>query len=56
MINVYVNGIQGYSHEVLICRQVFTKKNGSIGSLDLVYNDLWLTGNDMTRIYQNDGI
>ena len=28
MINVYVNGIQGYSHEVLICRQVFTKKGG----------------------------
>ena len=38
MINVYVNGIQGYSHEVLICRQVFTKK-GDVSKSMLTLNE-----------------
>ena len=44
--------LKGYSHEVLICRQVFTNKDGSTSSLDLVCSDLSLDGNDITRIYQ----
>ncbi len=49
----YVHGwLKGYSHEVLICRQVFTNKDGSTGSLDLVCSDLSLDGDDIARIYQ----
>lgn len=44
--------LKGYSHEVLICRQVFINKDGSTGSLDLVCSDLSLDGNYITRIYQ----
>lgn len=56
----YVHGwLKGYSHEVLICRQVFTNKDGSTGSLDIVCSDLdivcsdlSLDGDDIARIYQ----
>lgn len=49
----FVHGwLKGYSDEVLIYRQVFTNKDGSTGSLDLVCSDLSLEGNDITRIYQ----
>lgn len=49
----FVRGwLKGYSHEVLICRQIFTNKDGSTGSLDLVCSDLSLDGNEITRIYQ----
>lgn len=44
--------LKGYSHAVLIFRQVFTNKDGSTGSLDLVCSNLSLDGNDITRIYQ----
>ena len=44
--------LKGYKHEVLIVRRIFTNKDGSTGTLNLVCSDLTLTGEDVATIYQ----
>lgn len=43
--------LKGYSHEVLLVRQVFTNKDGSPGWLNLVCSDLTCNGETVTAIY-----
>jgi DDE superfamily endonuclease len=44
--------VKGYSKEVLLTRQVFTNKDGSTGSLDLVCSDLSCDFDAITTNYQ----
>lgn len=44
--------LKGYTHEVLLVRQVFTNKDGSTGWLNLVCSDLTCDGDTITTIYQ----
>jgi len=44
--------IKGYDKEVLLVRQVFTNKNGSIGLQNLVCSDLTLDGDSVSTIYK----
>lgn len=44
--------LKGFSEEVLLCRQVFTNKDGSTGVLDLVCSDLSCNFTTMTTSYQ----
>ncbi|MGZ8959282.1 MAG: IS701 family transposase [Methylosarcina sp.] len=44
--------LKGYTHEVLLVRQVFTNKDGSTGWLNLVCSDLTCDGGTVTTSYQ----
>ncbi len=44
--------LKGYPHEVLIVRQIFTNKDGSTATVNLVCSDLTLTGKKVAAIYQ----
>jgi len=44
--------LKGYEKEVLIVRRVFTNKDGSVATLDLVCSDLSLSGEQVAAIYQ----
>jgi hypothetical protein len=43
--------LKGYGNEVLLVRQVFTNKDGSMGLLNLVCSDLTLDSGQVTTIY-----
>ncbi len=44
--------LKGYPHEVLIVRRIFTNKDGSTATVNLVCSDLTLTGKKVAAIYQ----
>ena len=44
--------LKDYQHEVLIVRQVFTNKDGSIGLLNLACSDLTCDGDQITSTYK----
>lgn len=44
--------LRGYDKEVLLVRQIFTNKDGSIGILNLVCSELTLNGDSVTTIYK----
>ncbi len=44
--------LKGYPHEVLIVRRIFTNKDGSTATVNLVCSDLTLTGEKVAAIYQ----
>lgn len=44
--------LKGYKHEVLIIRRIFTNKDGSTGTVNLICSDLTLTGEEVATIYQ----
>ena len=44
--------LKGYKQEVLIVRRIFTNKDGSTGTLNLICSDLTTTGEDVATIYQ----
>jgi len=44
--------LKGYKHEVLIVRRMFSNKDGSTGTINLVCSDLTATGEDVATIYQ----
>ncbi|MBN2894643.1 MAG: transposase [Campylobacterales bacterium] len=44
--------LKGYDREVLLVRRIFTNKDGSSGTLDLICSDTSLDGNHVATIYQ----
>lgn len=44
--------LKGYDQEVLLVRRIFTNKDGSISTLDLVCSDTSLSGDEVATIYQ----
>ncbi len=44
--------LKGYPHEVLIVRRIFTNKDGSTATVNLVCSDLTLAGEKVAAIYQ----
>ncbi len=44
--------LKGYDKEVVIVRRVFKNKNGSMGILNLVYSDISLDGDHISKIYE----
>jgi len=44
--------IKGYNKEVLIVRRVFKNKDGSIGMLNLITNDITCDGSSISTIYE----
>jgi hypothetical protein len=44
--------LKGYDKEVLLVRRIFTNKDGSIGSLNLVCSDITLDGSVVSTIYE----
>ena len=44
--------LKGYDNEVVIVRQIFTNKDGSIGILNLVCSDIKLDGDKISTIYE----
>jgi hypothetical protein len=44
--------LRGYDKEILLVRQIFTNKDGSIGVLNLVCSEITLDGDKVTTIYK----
>jgi len=44
--------LKGYDKEILLVRQIFTNKDGSIGVLNLVCSDITLDGDSVATLYQ----